>query len=218
HATRIADANTDGVPDRPPVGTRRAKPTTDFDDRLRPYATHTFTVNQGDGTIPASNNQLTVNLWYDRRGNVLKHAEPGGLVSKTQFDGAARVAKTYVSDGSGDSTWSDARNVDDDFVLSQTEATYDANSNPILVTTRQRFHDQSPQTGALGDPGSAPPTPRARVSYVAGYYDSADRLTDTVDVGTNGGTVDTRPAMPPARSDIELVTSYGYRADEVQTV
>src|SRR5262249_55920806 len=30
--------------------------------------------------------------------------------------------------------------------------------------------------------------------------------------------VDTRPAMPPARSDIELVTSYGYRADEVQTV
>jgi RHS repeat-associated protein len=47
---------------------------------------------------------------------------------------------------------------------------------------------------------------------VASYYDAADRLTATVNVGTNGGTLYTRPSTPAAPSDTALVTSYSYNA------
>src|SRR5262249_12142587 len=50
-------------------------------------------------------------------------------------------------------------------------------------------------------------------------YDPAERLTATVDVGTNGGSAYTRPASVPARSDTVLVTSMTYNtAGEVDTV
>src|SRR5262249_34408964 len=93
-------------------------------------------------------------------------------------------------------------------VLSQIETQYDANGNPILQIQRDRFHDET-ATGALGN---ASTTPRARVSYVAAYYDAANRPTSTVNVGTNGGNSYARPATVPARSDTVLVTSYGYSA------
>jgi len=85
----------------------------------------------------------------------------------------------------------------------QVETTYDADSNAILTTTRQRNHDET-ATGALGNATTAP---KARVSYAAGYYDAANRLTDSVNVGTNGATAWTRPSTPPARSDTVLVTT-----------
>ncbi len=50
----------------------------------------------------------------------------------------------------------------------------------------------------------------ARTSYVASYFDGADRLTCTVDVGTNGGSSYTRPSSVPSRSDTVLVTSQVY--------
>ena len=96
----------------------------------------------------------------------------------------------------------------------ETETTYDSDSNPILVTTRDRF-DNETQGGPLGNPTTHP---YARVSYVAYYYDAASRLTNTVNVGTNGGTSYTRPGTPPARSDTVLVTTTGYLADAVQQV
>src|SRR5207302_5764620 len=70
---------------------------------------------------------------------------------------------------------------------------YDANSNAILSIDRQRFHD-AVATGALNNPTT---DPKARVYYVAGYFDAIDRQTDTVDVGTNGGSAYTRPAASP---------------------
>ena len=75
-------------------------------------------------------------------------------------------------------------------VLQQQESQYDAGGHVLLVTARQRFHDET-ATGALGDPTTGP---KARVSYTAAYYDKADRLTAAVDVGTNGGSAYTRPA------------------------
>ena len=53
---------------------------------------------------------------------------------------------------------------------------YDAASNVILLTAKDRFHDET-ATGDLGDPAT---TPKARVSYVAQYYDKANRPTDIV--------------------------------------
>jgi hypothetical protein len=58
----------------------------------------------------------------------------------------------------------------------------------------------------------------SRVSYVADYYDAANRLTAEADYGTNGGSSWTRPSTVPSASDTILVTNYGYAGDNVQQV
>jgi YD repeat-containing protein len=50
------------------------------------------------------------------------------------------------------------------------------------------------------------------VSYAGYYYDGADRLTSSVNVGTNGGVSWTRPTVVPARSDTVLRTDRAYDA------
>ena len=92
--------------------------------------------------------------------------------------------------------------------LQQVETTYDSNSHVILVTAKQRFHDET-GTGALG---TASTGVKARVSYAASYFDGADRLTAVVDVGTNGGSSYTRPSTLPSRSDTVLVTTTAYNS------
>src|SRR5262249_35904760 len=152
---------------------------------------------------------------YDHRGNVIKVSRPGGLVTKTTYDGAGRPTFDYQTDGYLDSTWSNAATVgSNNNVLSQTQTVYDNNGNAIETLTTDRF-DNEAQGGPLGNPTTHP---YARVSYVAKYYDAANRMTDTLNVGTNGGTAYTRPSTPPARSDTALVTSSGYKADAVQQV
>src|SRR5262249_30038415 len=93
-------------------------------------------------------------------------------------------------------------------VLEQTELTYDANSNVILTVDRQRNHDET-TGGPLGNPTTAP---KARVYYVAEYYDAAGPPTASVNAGTNGGSAWTRPSTPPARSDTVLRTDVAYNA------
>jgi RHS repeat-associated protein len=207
------DSNSDGVPDKPSSSALRAQSTAAYDELGRAYQEKTYSVDPSTGSV--STNALTTNHWFDNRGEEIKTAMPGGEVSKTAFDGAGRVTKSYVTDGGGDSSYSDASSVTGDAVLEQTEETYDADGNTILTTTRERFHDET-TTGALGNPTSAP---KARVSYQASYFDKADRPTDAVDVGTNGGSAYTRPGSVPSRSDTVLVTSYGYNtAGEVESV
>ena len=150
----------------------------------------------------------------DPRGNVIETLSPGGLVQKSSFDGAGRLTVEYTTDGGSGSTYADASSVSGDIVLEQTENTYDKSGNTIEELTRERFHDAS-GTGALGDPGSGI---GARVSYMGFYYDLANRPTDTVDVGTNGGTSWTRPSSVPSSSSTVLVTSTSYSTDAVQDV
>jgi hypothetical protein len=170
------------------------------------HAEHTYTVNQTTGV---SGSKLTASYWYDHVGFPIKALEPGGLVSNTRFDGAGRPKTEYTSDGGGDTTWAHARDVAGDLVLDQTEYLYDNNGNVTFVTDKARFHDTS-DTGALGNKDSQSPIPKARVSYAAFYYDNANRLTDEVDVGTNGGTAYTRETEPPVASDTKLRTKYVY--------
>jgi RHS repeat-associated protein len=206
------DANGDGVPDAPSSG-RVAKSTADYDELGRADQEKTFSVDPSTGM--ASTNALTINHWFDSRGNEIKTSNPGGEVDKTVFDGAGRATTTYVTDGGGDSAYSDAGTVTGDAVLSQTETTYDKDGNVTFTVDRERFHDET-TTGALGTPSTGV---HARVSYQAMYYDKADRLTDSVDVGTNGGSAYTRPSTPDSRSDSVLVTGYGYNsAGEVESV
>src|SRR5262249_37877501 len=152
---------TNGVPNKPSASLLRAYATNNFDDQQRLYANHVFSVDQTNGTV--SSNSLNTLVWYNRRGDVIKTSEPGGLGEKDSYDGAGRVTKKFTTDGGGDSTWADAGNVTGDEVLDQVENQYDADDNVILVTTRQRFHDET-ATGLLGDPNTSP---KARVYYAA---------------------------------------------------
>ncbi|MBO0699083.1 MAG: RHS repeat protein, partial [Zavarzinella sp.] len=131
-----------------------------------------------------------------------------GLVTKDEFDGVGRTTKESQTDGGGDTGYADADDVTGDAVLTQTEWQYDGDGNPIFVTTRDRFHDET-GTGALGSPTTGV---HARVSDWVMYYDLADRPVTAVDVGTNGGTVYTRPATPDGRDDNHHRTDYGYNA------
>ena len=201
-----ADANTDGVPDRPTASALRAKSVMSYDEQGRVFKSETFSVDPSAGTVSTA--ALTSNSWFDSRGNTVKTTSPGGVVSKSEFDGPGRMTKSYTTDGGGDSAYADAGNVTGDIVLTQGEMSYDIGSRVLLTTSRERFHDET-ATGPLGTPTTGA---KARVSYQAAYYDKADRTTANVDVGTNGGTAYTRPATVPARSDTALVTEYGYNA------
>ncbi len=195
-----------GVPQAPSSSLLRAQSDTSYDEQGRVYHTATYSVDPGSGTVSSST--LTTDVWRDHRGQALKTAQPGGLVSKAQYDSVGRVTKAYTTDGGGDTSWSDAGNVTSDAVLGQVETSYDADGNPLLMTTRERFHDET-TTGGLGNATTAP---KARVSFEARYYDLGNRPTATADVGTNGGSSYTRPSSVPSRSDTALVTDVTYNA------
>src|SRR5438093_1012355 len=118
----ISDSNSDGVPDKPSSSLLRARSTASFDEQGRVYRTNTFSVDQSNGNV--SSNSLATDVWYGRRGQVLKSSAPGGLVSKATVDGAARVVASYLTDGGGDTAWSDADDVSGDEVLEQSEKSY----------------------------------------------------------------------------------------------
>jgi YD repeat-containing protein len=142
----VAVTLTDQVPDRPSGSKLRAKTTTSYDEWGRPYRSDASDVVQygtNAGNL-ATTNTLGTFLWYDNRSQVIKQVQPGGLVGKFVYDGAGRIIKQYASDGGGDpavgtsSNYSAATNVNGDQVLTQTEYSYDGDSNVVLVT-RARF-------------------------------------------------------------------------------
>jgi RHS repeat-associated protein len=202
----VAVTITNGVPNPPSSSLLREHKTTSFDDQGRIYLQQTFSVDQTNGTISA--NSLNTNTYYNHRGLMIEFSAPGGLVSKLSYDGAGRIIKTYATDGAAGTSWSAASSVANDNVLTETITTYDSDSNTIFMTTKDRFHNET-VTGELGNPTTAP---LARVTYLASYYDLANRLTTTVNVGTNGGTAYTRPSSPPSPSDSVLMTTYAFTA------
>jgi RHS repeat-associated protein len=204
----IVDANGDGVPDAPAASLLRSSVTTAYDSQDRTYRTTELSVDQATGAI--ASDTLVSDTFFDRRGNTVMQIMPTSPVVQQRYDGAGRTVASYVLGNVPGTDWASATTLANSVVMEQSETTYDAGGNAILTTSRQRFHDASPTaTGALGTPTSGVP---ARVSYAASYFDAADRMTDSVNVGTNGGAAYVRPAAVPARSDNALVTSYAFDA------
>ena len=200
-------ATSNGVPDAPAGSLRTHKSGSNFDDRGRIYRAETFSVDPVTGDVGGS---LKADTWYDARGNIVKGQSVGGLVTKVAYDGANRPTLVSLTDGGGDLSLTDALNTVGDVVLEEYATTYDAASNPILTTTKLRFHSNA--TSATGPLGTATTGTQARVSHEAFYYDRMNRLVASANVGTNGGTTFARPAGIPARSDTVLVDSYAYDA------
>jgi hypothetical protein len=208
-----------GVPQAPSSSLLRAETDYSYDEQRRVYQQQDGQVDPVNGGNPTQ--FLSTWTWFNHRGLVMESRAPGGLSVKYAFDGAGRVTTAYQTDANGDAApgqnnnWNNAGTVgSNNNVLQQVEPTYDADGNVTLTTTRQRFHDET-TGGALGNATTAP---KARVSYVAGYYDAANRFTALVNVGTNGGSAYTRPSTPDARSDTVLRTDTGYAGDSVQQV
>ena len=91
----------------------------------------------------------------------------------------------YQTDGGSGTSYTDAGEITGDAVLTQTQTKYDGDGNVIETITSDRFNtDSTTAAGALGTRSSGN---EARVYYTANYYDLADRLTGSADVGTDGG-------------------------------
>jgi YD repeat-containing protein len=205
-AIREAGGTASDVPAIPDLDQLRAESTTQYDDQGRVYRQLVYSVapnyDPSDGGITGFTlgGAIETDKWYDLRGNVVEIATSGQPVQKMAYDGANRVSAQYTTDGSSGTSWDAAQMPRGDIVLQQVQNSYDKNGNVIFVTSMQRFHNApTDATGPLS--GSL-----ARVSYVANWYDKINRLTQTVNFGTNGGTApapapsndptDPRPVLP----------------------
>jgi RHS repeat-associated protein len=184
-----------------------ARSTTSYDDRGRVYEIVRYGVDPTAGTV---GNALRDKTWYDAAGNSLK-TQPAGAqtFSKSTYDGIGRVTEQYTGYNLTDSSYANASTVAPDTVVEQVETTYDAASNTIQVTTRQRYHNAT-GAGPLGTPSSA--QPKARVTYAANWPDALGRVLAAANYGTNGGISLTRPSTIPASSAIVLVNLIAYDA------
>ncbi len=207
------------------IGTDASKLRSDvvsnYDDQGRVYSTVVSSVDQSAGTVGAS---LTANNYFDHFGNEAAQSSPGGQWTKHVFDGANRDIQDSTTDGgvmSGTAaTWANAMTDSNDIVLQQTDTTLDADGNPTVVLDRQRF-DNDPATGSsgLGDltgPNGASAT-ASRDSYTVNWYDAADRMTDSANLGSNGGQAYTVQTLPPARDVFSQGTATGSTTTLVDT-
>ena len=178
-----------------------------YDHRGRTYKS-----TQSDG----GSNVLRSQNWYDAAGNTIKTVAAGAkddkAFTKNEYDGLSRSIASYSGyyTGSGQESYSDAGTITaQNKIFEQSLTTYDNAGHVLLTTSYQRFHNAT-ATGKLNLPTGA--DPKARVSYVANWYDGAGRSTTTANYGTNDNVSVTRSDLPPEPSDDILVTTTTYNA------
>jgi RHS repeat-associated protein len=182
-------------------GTLVSRSQTSYDNRQIIYATIVYGVDPDSGAIGPS---LTNNFWHDAAGNLII-SQPAGsqAFTKLVYDGLGRQTLTCTGYGvAGDLSLAA------DTIFTQTQITYDEDSNVLLVTSWQRF-DSATGVGPLNFPYSGN-QPLARTTYTANWYDGIGRVVASGVCGTNGNTVFTYPSAPPSSSDSVLVTLLNY--------
>ena len=162
---------------------------------------------------------LASNYYRDDNGNVIADYEPGQPARKTQYDAAGRDIADYTTDGGalheGSSyyaqqpDWAAASSVTNDVVVQETDRTYDGSDNVVETIDRQRFDNDA--TSAVGPLGTPTTGVAARAYYAGNWYDLANRPTDTLDLGTDHGSVWTWSSTPPnVSSDTQHWTHWTY--------
>lgn len=184
-ATAVYDGDRQAVaaanPSKPADSLRRSRSVVSYDALGQVWRTDEYGVNQSTGALTTT--PSTTQMWYDLRGLPIKVQSPSGLVEKTAYDLIGRPTITSLTDGGGDTGWTNAVDVLGDTVWQQMEYAYDPVSQVTGIVTRDRFHNQS-GTGALEGPTSTNNL-KARVSYLGFDYDDAGRTTDAFDYGTD---------------------------------
>jgi RHS repeat-associated protein len=176
-----------------------------FDERGQTYRTVIHNVDPVSGAI---GNHLTTNNWYDGRKQNVKIKGPNGQHQKMKYDGASRSVALYTGYDDAETSYADALTVTGDILIEQQNVARDGAGNRIQ-TTRYRRTSTTTKTGDLSISWAAG---QSRRTFVAEWYDLANRQISRVDYGDNGGSNLTRPATPPApnTSDNYLVSKYEY--------
>jgi RHS repeat-associated protein len=186
---------------------------TKFDNRSQVYQTLRYAVNPATGSI---GNSLVDNTWHDAAGNVICTLHAGSeTFSKSVFDGIGRPMTRYV--GYHPSGVITPDSVAGDVIFEQVETLYDAASNVVFTTARQRW-DNATGTGPLQGPSGA--EPKSRDSYVALWHDGLGRLIASANYGTHDDAgPPERPESPPESTNVVLVslTAYNERGEAFQT-
>ncbi|MHC5112563.1 MAG: RHS repeat domain-containing protein, partial [Planctomycetota bacterium] len=179
-----------------------------FDEWGRVYKSERFD-DPSDAT-PADT--LTTNTYHDRRGLVWATDAPNTGIRFTSYDGASRRTQTSVGTQFDSNKYTgNAPDYPDDNegLVRLTEYTLDEVGNVQKVITKSLNHDD---TNGMDTDG----TDFIR-TYVYNWHDSAHRVTDTANYGTNdsngwedNSTAPTYGASAPSRSDTVLVTTYSY--------
>ncbi len=182
-------------------------------------------VDPADGSL---DDNISSYSWYDGAGRVIKSR--GEQLTKTFFDTMGRATHSFVLATDNDSTNDHAKDVAGDTVLEERQTLYDNSGDKGLVLMSvaiSRHPGDTSTTGALdavlsgADPdginivnmGSS--SFKGRCQITSYYYDTHDRQTDVVFLGTNGGTTYTRSSDTSAgtRSATRLINSTIYDDD-----
>ncbi|HEX7375606.1 MAG TPA: RHS repeat-associated core domain-containing protein [Pirellulales bacterium] len=203
---------------------------TNFDNRGRAYQSLRYGVDDNTGAV---GNVLIGNTWFDPVGNVLMTLPAGSQAfTASTFDALSRQTVQYVGfysplppgEGQGEGgsstdtpTYAQALDISGATIVEQTETLFDAASNSIQTTFRQRFHNAT-GLGPLTQPGGT--QPQARVTYAAMYPDGIGRSQAVADYGTNADVPLTRPDTIPASSTAVHValTLYNNRGEPYQSI
>jgi RHS repeat-associated protein len=148
-----------------------------YDERQRLYLANLYEVSTG-GTV---SNKLPTNFWYNRRGLTIKTKNPNNLFSKTVYDGAMRVQKTYTSYNDSESTYSAAFSASGNTVIEQKTNFWNKAGNLVTVADFRRNDNDSSSTGDLASNASF-------LQVSVNWYDLANRLTNSANYGRDNGT------------------------------
>jgi RHS repeat-associated protein len=188
-------------------GTLFAQRQTKWVDRGRTYQTLKFAADPSTGTV---GNALIANIWRDPSGNVLQSIGEGDgkAFTKQTYNGVNWVLSIYRVYNTSGTSYSQATTVIGDIIVEQTDNTFDEVGNVVSAAMSQRLND-APMTGT-GSTGalSYGSDPKARVSYMASWFDGIDRSIASANYGAIASF--TRPGTPPSSSATVLVNQTGY--------
>jgi RHS repeat-associated protein len=194
---------------------RTALSETAYDERGQVYQTTRWKIDQSNGN---KSDALTSNNWYDAEGRVIK--VQGEQLAKTTYDRLGRATVRSTLAKVDDSAYADAATVTGDTVLEEADTYYDDSTGLALMNVRiQRHPGDTTTSGALNigttaslvDYTSSGGKIKGRAQITAMWYDTLNRLTDTMSIGTNGlSNYDRSGASVASRDDTHLVTSYSY--------
>ncbi len=193
------------------AGELRRRNETAYDEKGQVWKSVVQEADPSTGVSPGTlRERLTTTRWYTARGQLAKTRSPNGQFQKALYDGAGRLSRSFVSYDDAENTYALALTVASDTVWQEDVYTLDGSGNELQRTSYARVSG----VAKTGDLATSWAVADSRRTFVLNWFDTANRLTNTVDYGTNNGANVTRPGTIPApnSSNNYLVTKYEYTA------